>query len=119
MTVPLDVRRPPRQHSASPPPRTFDTTRRFGRRRRPQWLAGFLLILPSLIAIGVFVYGFIGWNVRVSFTSWRGLTPTYDFVGLRNYLDLWSDERWRLDIRNVLIFTVVFVFGSLALGFGM
>ena len=60
MTVPLDVRRPPRQHSAPPPPRGYATTRRFGRRRRPQWLAGFLLILPSLIAIGVFVYGFIG-----------------------------------------------------------
>ena len=47
----------------------------------PKWLPSLLLVLPSLIALGIFVYGFIGWNVRVSFTSWRGLTPTYDFVG--------------------------------------
>jgi glucose/mannose transport system permease protein len=91
------------------------------RRRFPRWGrdGGFLLMLPSLLAIGIFVYGFIGWNVRVSFTSWRGLTPTYDWVGLNNYLALWNDERWRIDLRNVLIFTTVLVAGALALGFAM
>lgn len=88
-------------------------------RRRDSWAGGLLLVLPSLIAVGIFVYGFIGWNVRVSFSSWRGLTPRYDFVGLRNYLALWSDERWQIDIHNILVFTVVFVAGALALGFVM
>jgi glucose/mannose transport system permease protein len=89
------------------------------KRRGPAWLPGLVLLAPSLIAIGIFVYGFIGWNVRVSFTSWRGLTPTYDFVGLRNYIALFSDERWQLDVRNILVFTTVFVFGALVLGFFM
>jgi len=115
MSVPVDVRRPPPRAERI----ARASGRGFGRRRRPQWLAGLLLILPSLLAIGLFVYGFIGWNVRVSVTSWRGLTPTYDFVGVRNYLALWGDERWRLDVRNIVIFTTVFVVGSLALGFGM
>jgi glucose/mannose transport system permease protein len=90
----------------------------FNRRRMPNWLPSLLLVLPSLIALGIFVYGFIGWNVRVSFTSWRGLTPVYDFV-LGNYVDLFVDERWALDVRNVLIFTSVFVVGAVALGFTM
>jgi len=115
MSLPVDVHPPPRGGRI---PRAA-SVHRVGRRRRPQWLAGLLLILPSLLAIGLFVYGFIGWNVRVSVTSWRGLTPTYDFVGVRNYLALWGDERWRLDVRNIVIFTTVFVIGSLALGFGM
>jgi glucose/mannose transport system permease protein len=96
-----------------------DPIRRRPGRRRPAWLPGLVLLAPSLIAIGVFVYGFIGWNVRVSFTSWRGLTPTYDFVGLDNYVRLFQDERFRLDVRNVAIFTTVFVVGALALGFLM
>jgi glucose/mannose transport system permease protein len=91
------------------------------RRRRPErsWPSALLLVAPSLILLGVFVYGFLGWNLRVSFTSWRGLTPRYDFVGLANYTALWSDERFRIDVQNIVIFTVVFVFGSLALGFVM
>jgi glucose/mannose transport system permease protein len=72
-----------------------------------------------LLAIGIFIYGFIGWNVRVSFTSWRGLTPRYNFVGLHNYLALWSDERWRIDIRDIVVFTTVLMAGALALGFVM
>lgn len=92
---------------------------RRGRRRHRAWGSGLLLVSPSLLALAVFIYGFIGWNVRVSFSSWRGLTPKYDFVGLHNYLALWSDERWLLDIRNIVVFTVVLVAGALALGFTM
>jgi glucose/mannose transport system permease protein len=88
-------------------------------RRLRSWGPGLLLVTPSLLALGVFVYGFLGWNIRVSFTSWRGLTPTYDNVGLENYRNLADDERFAIDVRNVLIFTAVFVVGSLVLGFVM
>jgi glucose/mannose transport system permease protein len=88
-------------------------------RRGSSWAGGVVLLAPSLILIGIFVYGFLGWNVRVSFTSWRGLTPTYDWVGLANYRALWSDQRWHVDVVNVLIFTAVFVLGSLGLGFAL
>jgi glucose/mannose transport system permease protein len=98
----------------------FRAARRNRRRRDGRsWPAGLLLIAPSLLAIGVFVYGFLGWNLRVSFTSWRGLRPAYDFVGLRNYVALWTNERWHIDAQNIIVFTTVFVFGSLALGFVM
>jgi len=93
--------------------------RRRRARRFDAWAGGLLLVLPSLVAVGIFVYGFLGWNVRVSLTSWRGLTPRYDFVGLHNYVALWNDERWRIDVHNIVVFTVVFVVGALALGFVM
>jgi glucose/mannose transport system permease protein len=89
-------------------------------RRIRAWGPGLLLISPSLIALGVFVYGFLGWNVRVSLSSWRGLTPANDFVGLKNYTALASDQRFmQFDVPNIAIFTLVFVVGSLALGFLM
>jgi glucose/mannose transport system permease protein len=76
-----------------------------------------LLISPSIIAVLIFVYGFIAWSVRVSLSKWKGLTPDYTWNGIQNYLDLFSDPRFAVDVRNTLIFTSVFVLGSLALGF--
>ena len=78
--------------------------------------AGFFLVLPSIIAVGIFVYGFIAWSVRVSLSQWKGLTPDYTFVGLKNYINLFSDPRFMVDIRNTVIFTLVFVLGSLTIG---
>ena len=85
----------------------------FARREK---LYGFLLVLPSIIAVGIFVYGFIAWSVRVSFSDWKGLTPDYTFAGLRNYLELFADPRFHVDVRNTVIFTLVFVLGALAIG---
>ncbi|MFF5229089.1 carbohydrate ABC transporter permease [Dactylosporangium sp. NPDC000521] len=116
MTAPVHVPR----HSNAPPHVPFvPPPIRRRKRRGPAWLAGLLLVSPSLILIGVFVYGFLGWNVRVSFTNWRGLSPSYHFVGLDNYARLLRDERWHADVRNLVVFTVVFVVGSLLLGFLM
>jgi len=86
---------------------------------RKDQVAGFLLVLPSLVAVGIFVYGFILWSVRVSFSQWKGLTPDYTFVGLKNYLALFSDPRFMIDIRNTLVFTIVFVLGSLFIGLSL
>ncbi len=76
-----------------------------------------ILIMPSILAVLIFIYAFIGWSVRVSLSKWKGLTPDYTFVGLKNYLSLFSDPRFHVDIRNTLIFTGVFVLGSIVLGF--
>lgn len=76
-----------------------------------------ILISPSIIAVMIFVYGFIGWSVRVSLSKWKGLNPDYTWNALNNYLNLFSDPRFHVDIRNTLIFTTVFVLGSLILGF--
>jgi glucose/mannose transport system permease protein len=82
-------------------------------------LLSIALVSPSVLAIAIFVYGFIGWSIRVSVSQWKGLLPDYTFVGLSNYLGLFSDPRFHIDIRNTLIFTVVFVGGSLLLGLAM
>jgi glucose/mannose transport system permease protein len=89
------------------------------RRRVRRWGPGLLLISPSLIAIGWFVYYFIGWNARMSVSSWQGILPNNDFVGMKNYQELFDNERFQIDVRNVLVFTVVFVVGSLLAGFVM
>ena len=78
--------------------------------------APLLILGPSLLAIGIFVYGFIGWTFQVSLTSWKGLVQTFDFIGFANYATLFSDRRFQIDIVNTFLFTVPFVGGCLLLG---
>jgi glucose/mannose transport system permease protein len=85
-------------------------------RRFKRWAPGLLLVSPSLVLLGVFVYGFIGWNVKVSLTDWKGQLQTDNFVGTRQYTELFNDETFHNDIRNLIIFTVVFIGGSLLVG---
>jgi glucose/mannose transport system permease protein len=82
-----------------------------------KWGPAILLILPSLLAIGVFVYGFLGWNLIVSVSDWRGLRPSYNYVGFENYGRLASDGRFTNSVGNVIVFTIVFVGGALLVGF--
>lgn len=79
----------------------------------------FVLISPSILAVLIFVYGFVAWSVRVSLSAWKGLNPDYTWVAFNNYLTLFADPRFHVDVRNTLIFTVVFVLGSIILGFLM
>ena len=80
-------------------------------------LLNIVLISPSILAVLIFIYGFIAWSVRVSLSKWKGLTPDYTWNQFQNYLDLFVDPRFAVDVRNTLLFTGVFVIGSLLLGF--
>lgn len=80
-------------------------------------IIAFLMILPSIIAIAIFVYFFIGWTARVSVSAWNSMTPDYTFVGVKNYRYLFEDNlRFQINIKNTIIFTSIFVVGSLAIG---
>jgi glucose/mannose transport system permease protein len=83
--------------------------------KRDQLLA-LALLSPSLLAIGVFVYGFIAWTMRASLSKWQGLLPDYTFAGLSNFVQLFRDPRFQIDLRNTGIFTVLFIAACLTVG---
>jgi len=75
------------------------------------------LIAPSILAIAVFVYGFIGWTGFISLTKWADLLPDYRWNGLANYQRLFfNDERFRQTLLNNTIFTIFFIVACLGLG---
>jgi glucose/mannose transport system permease protein len=74
------------------------------------------MVLPSIIAIGVFVYGLIGWNLKVAMSSWHTVISPQRFVGLDNLAKLWGEARWDLAVRHAVIFTIAFVGGAMLLG---
>ena len=70
-------------------------------------LLSIAILLPSIVAVAIFVYGFIGWSLRVSLSQWKGLTPDFTFVGLKQYIALFNnDPRFVIDVRNTAVFTV-------------
>lgn len=77
-----------------------------------------LTIAPSVILIAVFVYGFIGYTARVSLSKWHGFTPNLALqhpVG-STYGHLMQTARFQADLRNVFIFTTLFLVLAITIG---
>ncbi len=77
------------------------------------------LLVPSIAATAVFVYGFIGWTVWVSLSRWHGLLPDFTWVGLANYAELFRNPRFHIDVRNTVVFTAFLLGACMSLGLGL
>lgn len=75
-----------------------------------------LFITPSIVAVGIFIYGFIGWTGFISLTKWNNVLPDYTLVGFKNYQKLFANMRFQIDLHNTLVFTVIFVASCLLIG---
>jgi glucose/mannose transport system permease protein len=89
---------------------------------RPQrgferWLSP-LLLSPSVIALLVFVYGFIGMTIWVSISNWRSAKMDLSLSDpiLEVYQRLFTMTRFQIDLRNTLIFTILFLLFAVGLG---
>ena len=89
-------------------------------------VSAILMLLPSLVVLAIFVYGFIGQTAYVSFTDWgrdpaQALAeqPQLTLVGWDNYRRLFTgvlEARFRQDLVNLVFFTVFFIAGTLGIG---
>jgi glucose/mannose transport system permease protein len=87
------------------------------RDRLGEWTP-FLVLAPSLIASFIYVFLFTAWTLYISLSN-STLLPTYTFVGVKHYYDLWSNARWAIAYGNVFFFSAFYVVLSLALGLGL
>ncbi|MBI3732296.1 MAG: sugar ABC transporter permease [Chloroflexi bacterium] len=81
-----------------------------------------LLLAPSILALAIFVYAFIGWTGYVSLTRWEGAAPDFTFAGLHSYQRLFLGQgtdaiRFHIDLRNMVGFTLFFLIACLSIGF--
>jgi glucose/mannose transport system permease protein len=80
------------------------------------------MISPSIILIGVFVYYLIFGSVQVSLTDANSLaqlagTKETKGVGFENYVELLQDPRFQHSLRNLALYTVTFIVGTMFFGF--
>lgn len=79
-------------------------------RAHPNLVAGTFL-LPSLVGLVCFSVIPMLFSLFISFTDWNFLKGigNWNVVGLKNFIDLWSDEWFTASLVNTIIFTVVTV----------
>jgi glucose/mannose transport system permease protein len=76
---------------------------------------GVYVLLPSLIVLGVCVYGFIAYTTLLSFTNSR-IVANFDLVGFRQYVRLFQTPRWSIAMLNMAIYGGLYIVLSTALG---
>jgi len=87
------------------------------RARLAEW-APILVIGPSILASFVYVFVFTGWTLYISLSN-STLLPSYGFVGLKPYFELWSNQRWKIAYGNLFFFSAFYVVIAMALGLAL
>ncbi|MCF1709270.1 sugar ABC transporter permease [Tabrizicola sp. J26] len=77
------------------------------RTRLQDWLPK-IVLAPSVASVMIFVYGFILYTLYLSFTNSKML-PSYDWVGLENYIKLWNLPVWYTALANLAIFASLYI----------
>ncbi|HHJ07211.1 MAG TPA: sugar ABC transporter permease, partial [Anaerolineae bacterium] len=87
--------------------------------KRITWerVTAILLLSPSVLAIALFVYGFIAFTAYASLSNWNSLVPDFSWAGFSNYQKLFANQRFQIDLRNTVSFTILFLFACLVIGF--
>ena len=82
-----------------------------------RWLPA-LLLSPSIIALTVFVYGFIGMTIWISMSNWGSASMDLSLADPLSYVydRLFRMTRFQISLRNTIIFTVLFLLFAVGLG---
>lgn len=72
-----------------------------------QWLPK-VVVAPTALAALVCIYGFILWTAWISFTKSR-LLPQYELAGFYQYIKLFTNDRWWVACKNLMIFGGLFI----------
>jgi len=72
-----------------------------GQKRRFRVNIGEILIfLLPILFFTVILYLMVGWTFYISFSNWEGVSPKYEFAGLKWYKLMFNLSRFHIDVRN-------------------
>ena len=77
-----------------------------------------LVIAPSVLASFIYVFVFSLWTLYISMSN-SSMLPTYKFVGLKPYFELWSNQRWSIAYGNLFFFSAFYVVLALVIGLAL
>jgi glucose/mannose transport system permease protein len=78
-----------------------------------------LVLAPSFAVILLFVYGFILFTIALSFTGSKLLPDFSTWVGLGNYQRLFAHPNWITALKNLAIFSTLYIVVCSVLGLGL
>jgi glucose/mannose transport system permease protein len=75
------------------------------------------VLLPTVLLLGYFVYGLIGWSFNTSLTGRHTARKgPASYVGFENYGNLFTEDRFLNSLKNLGVLTVAFIVGTLIFG---
>lgn len=74
-----------------------------------EYLTLALFVMPAIFIYSLFLLGPVFGSFYYSLTNWNGFYKTMDFIGLQNFVNLFSDEVFGKSVRNTMVFTVFVV----------
>lgn len=78
-----------------------------------------LVLAPSFALILLFVYGFIIFTAVLSFTGSKLLPDFSTWVGFNNYVRLFNHPNWITSLKNLAIFSSLYIVVCSVLGLGL
>lgn len=75
---------------------------------RENWIA-YGLLAPSIVAFSLFMFWPFLYTIYLSFFNWNMISPTKEFVGLANYVEILTDATTYKVLGNTLLYIVVLV----------
>jgi len=72
-------------------------------KNKESWKA-YCLLIPTLIIFSIFMFWPFLYTIYLSFFDWNMITPTKEFVGLKNYIDVLSDRNTYKILGNTFIY---------------
>ena len=84
------------------------TSKSLKKRKLKENLVAYSFILPNFLGFAVFTLGPILFAVYLAFTKWNG-SGAITFVGLKNFINLWSDARFITSLKNTIVYSVAVV----------
>jgi glucose/mannose transport system permease protein len=93
------------------------TTRARKRHINRDMLLAILVLTPSIIAVAVFIYFFIGWTFYISTVNWNTSVIDYTSVGLQNWQRMLTSFRFQINLRNLALYAAGFITQCILIGF--
>jgi len=92
--------------------------RSFGKTSKQRKLLPFLFVLPAILIILSLAIFPLGYSVYMSFNKYSFLlSPAPVFIGLRNFIEIFSDNVFLYSLKVTAFFTVLSVLAETGLGF--
>lgn len=76
--------------------------------QKKEWAWGYLFVLPNLIGFAVFFVLPVIYGLVISLTDYNGFKQ-FNFLGLKNYINLFSDKFFLIALKNNIFYSIVFV----------
>jgi raffinose/stachyose/melibiose transport system permease protein len=78
-----------------------------------------IFVGPALFAITMVVIIPFIIGIYYTFTNWNGANPQYDFVGIKNYTNLFKDAQFIYSLKITILYTFASVITINLVGFGL